>query len=208
MTDIETAIKTTPWHRTHISVGVDDLQDLFKERALLREQVTALQAASTLHVEASLTRQVRAFHLKFGHPIANFPAVPDDAQVRFRLALIAEEFMELLAAAADNTAEEQVEWLGAQLSAFVRDAPLIVDLPEFTDAMADLDYVVEGTRAVFGIYGPPIAREVQRANMDKDAVQVAEADSAKRGERIKPVKPAGWRGPDVVGELRRQGWLG
>ncbi len=213
--DIENAPRT--YDSPTIAVGLADLRSLLEERDVLRAQVTALQRDATRVAEASLARQVRAFHLKFGHPVATTPAVPEEAQVRFRLKLIAEEFFELVDAALAVADGADV---GARLFVYPKDfkrareevahlienANVQVDLPEFADALADLDYVVEGTRAVFGIHGAPIAAEVHRANMDKDAVQVAEADSAKRGERIKPVKPAGWRAPDVEGVLREQGW--
>lgn len=194
-------MKTTG--RRFVTLPESELAAQLIELRELRRQVSELQAHSTRVAEASLARQVRAFHLKFGHPVAATPAVPEDAQVRFRLALIAEEFFELLDAALNGGGDSPVK---RTIMRDIRDADLEVDLPELADAMADLDYVVEGTRVVFGIHGAPIAAEVHRANMDKDAVQVAEADAAKRGERIKPAKPAGWRPPQVRACLIDQGW--
>jgi predicted HAD superfamily Cof-like phosphohydrolase len=63
--------------------------------------------------------------------------------------------------------------------------------------MADLDYVVEGTRLEFGIDGEPIAAEVHRANMAK-----TEGPVAPDGKRL---KPPGWTPPDIAGVLRKQG---
>jgi predicted HAD superfamily Cof-like phosphohydrolase len=64
--------------------------------------------------------------------------------------------------------------------------------------MADLDYVVEGTRQELGIDGPAVHAIVHAANMAKQAGPV-DASGKKR-------KPEGWKPPDIAGELRRQGW--
>lgn len=204
--NIKETIRKATWHQQVASVGVEDLRALLNEREQLHVQVNALQADASAKADASLARQVRAFHFKFGHPVDWKPAVPDDAQVRFRLALIAEEFVELLQAAFQHTQMEEFKEVYGKISLLLLNGRVRVDLPEFVDALADLDYVIEGTRAVFGVHAAPIAAAVHAANMAKDAVQVAEADEAKRGTRIKPVKPAGWSPPDVAGLLRAQGW--
>ena len=94
--------------------------------------------------------------------------------------------------------------------------PGVIDLPAFVDALADLDYVVEGTRAVFGVDRRPIEDEVQRANMSKDPVYVSAKDAWHRGDApegaapdpaAKPTKPVEWTPPDVEGELVKQGWV-
>lgn len=179
-------------------VSSADLANLIRERDALRAQVTALQADASAKADASLARSVRAFHLKFGHPIGNFPAVPDADVVRFRLALITEEFFELLASAYGPLAPQLRDVHGALAVMNLSVRPLAVDLPEFVDAMADLAYVIEGTAAVFGVHMAPIAAEVQRSNLDKDP----------NGPNGKPVKPAGWTPPDVRGCLIAQGWGG
>jgi len=156
----------------------------------------------------TLPRFVQAFHTRFDQPVRTTPAVPPDAEVRFRLRLIAEEFFELLEAALDLNPDRSGGLVAGYRDAVddikaaidgpypYRRLPVKVDLPEFADAMTDLDYVVEGTRAYFGIDGHPILLEVQRANMAKDP----------KGPDGKPVKPEGWTPPDVEGCLRRQGW--
>jgi predicted HAD superfamily Cof-like phosphohydrolase len=73
--------------------------------------------------------------------------------------------------------------------------PVDVDLPDFVDALGDIDYVIEGTRSVFGVDGAPIAAEIHRANMSKEPNGWG-----------KPAKPANWTPPDIEWELRRQGW--
>jgi predicted HAD superfamily Cof-like phosphohydrolase len=80
----------------------------------------------------------------------------------------------------------------------IADDEIRVDLPELADALADLDYVVEGARLEFGINGAPIATEVHRANM-------AKLDGPVR-EDGKKQKPEGWKPPDIESELRKQGW--
>jgi predicted HAD superfamily Cof-like phosphohydrolase len=200
--------------RTDLLRIIEELKD---ESDRKDRQITELQSRMSEMVNNSLSRRVRAFHLKFGHPVAWTPAVPDEKQVKFRLKLITEEFFELLAACEiwPHTQVEEPEGGTREIRAheMVLNAieydfidPKVINLPEFADALADLDYVIEGTRAVFGVNGGPIMDEVQRANMAKEAADVAAADAAKRGERIKPMKPAGWTPPDVAGELAKQGW--
>ncbi len=212
--NIKETIRKATWHQQVASVGVEDLRALLNEREQLAAQVAALQADASAKADASLARQVRAFHFKFGHPVEWQPRVPADAQVLFRLTLIAEEFVELLEAglAIDEEVLSKLKGCLQFILAVPQSTPracggvVAVDLPELVDALADLDYVIEGTRAVFGVHAAPIAAAVHAANMAKDAVQVAEADEAKRGTRIKPLKPAGWSPPDVAGLLRAQGW--
>ena len=127
-------MKTTG--RRFVTLPESELAAQLIELRELRRQVSELQAHSTRVAEASLARQVRAFHLKFGHPVAATPAVPEDAQVRFRLALIAEEFFELLDAALNGGGDSPVK---RTIMRDIRDADLEVDLPELADAMADLD---------------------------------------------------------------------
>lgn len=146
---------------------------------------------------SALRSQVAEFHKAFGVPDATTPAVPSDERVRLRLRLVAEEFFELLAASSALTRYD-LESIEEGVREFIDDTGTVVDLPAFADALADLDYVIEGTRLEFGIDGAPIAAEVHRANMAKLGGG-ARADG-------KITKPAGWTPPDIAGELRKQGW--
>jgi predicted HAD superfamily Cof-like phosphohydrolase len=141
---------------------------------------------------------VTDFHRKFGHPVAYVPHIPSDERVRVRLRLIAEEFCELLESALGRPKLGTDAWqLWNNLHAFseyINNAPVMVDLPSFSDALAGLAYVVEGTNIEFGIDGLAVLRLVHDANMLK---QPAES---------KPTTPAGWCAPDIEGELKRQGW--
>lgn len=158
------------------------------------DQVTELQAEMTAMVEAQLSRQVRAFMLAFGQDVKTSPAVPSDDIVRLRLRLVTEEFLELVEACSPEMAAHMgsVAWpaLGGH--------EIRVDMVELADALGDLDYVVEGTRAAFGIHGKPIANAIHASNM------------AKLGGSVdihgKLRKPENWVAPDIAGLLREQGW--
>lgn len=141
---------------------------------------------------SDLQRQVGEFHHAFGHPIEETPTVPADERVRLRARLITEEYIETMRALFD--------WPFGQASDVLADniesATVRVDLEQLADGLADLDYVVEGTRLECGIDGDPIALEVHRSNMAK-----------KGGEKRpdgKTLKPAGWTPPDIAGELAKQ----
>jgi predicted HAD superfamily Cof-like phosphohydrolase len=147
---------------------------------------------------------VHEFHEAFGVASPDKPTVPDDETVRLRLRLIAEEFFELMHACSTPAGNGSYayaidavrDWIEDEKAIFVVPA----DLPEIADALADIDYVVEGTRLAFGIDGKPIADEVHRSNL-------AKLGGTKR-EDGKIEKPAGWQPPDVAGQLRKQGWRG
>ena len=181
-----------------------------------REQSRALQArcSELLSQRRGIRYLVHDFHSRFGYAVHETPHVPEDDIVRFRLALIAEEFFELLEASVVDPGGIALaqSLISKALNGERYGIPLAkvaVDLPEFTDAMADLDYVVEGTRLAFGIDGWPVLLEVQRANMDKAPSHLASADRAKVDLNVaKTPKPEGWRPPDIAGELRKQGWDG
>lgn len=140
--------------------------------------------------------QVREFHAAIGVRHPETPCVPSDARVRLRARLVTEEAFELLAALFPGSAE--IHGLHEQTMAAIDAATPRVDMPEAADALADIDYVVEGTRLEFGIDGAPIAAEVHRSNIAKLGGPVDEHGKVR--------KPAGWTPPDVEGELRRQGW--
>ncbi len=186
-----------------VTIAKHELARLLEEHADQAKNITALQTRMTEMQEAQLARRVRAFHLKFGHPIRNTPTVPSETEVRFRFKLISEEFLELTLAMFDIDEDMKARLEG--VFSFIANsmegtgspcAPVRVDMVELADAMEDLDYVVEGTRAVFGVHGAPLAAEVQRSNMAKDP----------NGPDGKPVKPADWTPPQIERELRHQGW--
>jgi len=138
-------------------------------------------------------------------PIAASRRVPSDERVRLRARLIAEEFFETLEAMFRLGVYEDDVVTGPMydnakigvLRAIER-AEVDVLMTDLVDGLADLDYVIEGTRLEFGVNGAPVAAEVHRSNM------------AKVGGEVRPdgkiLKPKGWTPPDIDGELRKQGW--
>ena len=145
--------------------------------------------------------QVEEFHKAFEQDVGARPKAPDSTIVRLRARLIAEEFCEMLEALFGAVPDVFRE----KLANIVEGGPLNrIDLVKLADALADIDYVVEGTRLAFGINGAPVALEVHRSNMAKlgpDGKPIVRAD----GKRL---KPPGWTPPNIAGELRRQGWDG
>ncbi len=186
------------------------------EAERLQRQVTELQASMSTMVNNTLARRVRAFMVAIKHPVLHTPQVPPEDRVRLRLRLIAEEFIELLDAsfAGEGSFADR---LGEDLKLVIDRGHVKVNLVEFADALADIDYVVEGARAEFGINGGPVADEVHRSNMAKfwpcDVCGVAPCLGCKGGkptmvvrEDGKVLKPAGWTPPDIVAVLQAQGW--
>jgi predicted HAD superfamily Cof-like phosphohydrolase len=147
-----------------------------------------------------LQKQVIEFHRACSIPIATKgpTQLPPD-RMRLRADLILEEAFETLRAMVGDS-----KVVCARLTYFEDEARRTlrmailgpVDLVEIADGLADLDYVVEGTRLELGINGDPIADEVHRANMTK-------LDGPKR-EDGKQLKPPGWVPPDIAGEIERQ----
>jgi predicted HAD superfamily Cof-like phosphohydrolase len=146
---------------------------------------------------SSVDRQVGDFQRALGRRFSAVPGVPDDvAALRAQLLLIVEDVFELLCAF--GLPADRVEHMVKQ----ALHHPIRPDLVEVADALADIDYVVAGLRFYLGIDGEPIADAVHRSNMEKlREPRVYREDG-------KLLKPAGWRPPDIAGELRRQGWEG
>lgn len=155
---------------------------------------------------SALAVAVRDFHEKFGHPIGDVNVPPTVEEIRFRLHLISEEFCELLTATlvGPDRYPQMVEDINAALHTVITKSIVKVDLPAAVDALADLDWVVEGTRCVLGVEQAPVLAELVRANMSK-----VPADESSPGyKNRKPQKPLDWRAPDIEGVLIEQGWKG
>jgi len=172
---------------------MSEIENLRFEIGVRDRQIAELQESMSKLVNSQLSQRVRAFQLKYGHPVNWTPAVPDNATMRVRLKLIAEEFVELLRACACNPGS--VDFAECELH-FAIDCDVDdMNLPAAIDALADLSYVIEGTAATLGVNMHPIMEEVHRANMAKEPAEG------------KPTKPAGWVPPDIEGELVKQGWI-
>ena len=132
-------------------------KELLELQQQAKEHVTELQERCNelLSERRGIRYLVHDFHTKFGYPVHTVPHVPAPAAVRFRLKLISEEFFELLDATLGEYSVEpwQRQSAEAKVKGLIDRAPVVVDMLELTDAMADLDYVVEGTRLTFGIDG-------------------------------------------------------
>jgi predicted HAD superfamily Cof-like phosphohydrolase len=150
----------------------------------------------------TIREQVLAFHHAVGQPVLDKPQVPNDDRVRLRLRLITEEFFEMLEAALGT--EPLVEEAKGKIAWAIEKCRPQVNLPEFVDALADLDYVCEGSRLEFGVYGPAIADEVQRSNLSKMG---PDGKAIKRDDG-KIVKGPNFSPPDIKRVLREQGWEG
>jgi predicted HAD superfamily Cof-like phosphohydrolase len=149
---------------------------------------------------SKLSDQVREFHRVFDSPTADKPTVPTDERVRFRLRILAEEFVELLEASLAVDRIDLVE-VTHGLSQVIDDMPVRVDLIEVADALADIDYLSEGMRLEFGIDGDPVANEIHRSNLAK----VCPDGTVHRRDDGKILKPDGWTPPDIDGVLAKQG---
>jgi predicted HAD superfamily Cof-like phosphohydrolase len=187
----------------------DDIAELLEEnKRLVREnkELTARRQQAdqeadilerALKKERSITirARVKAFHEKFDQPNRDEPTVPEPHEVLLRCRIVLEEATELVEACYPTLSS----WAAAVRTSFMVNAESADSLPSLVkvaDALADIDYVVEGTRLYFGIDGEPVMKLVHEANMAKVG---GGKDS---GGKIK--KPEGWKPPDIEGEIRRQ----
>lgn len=171
--------------------GRDPLIDAYQESldkvVYLRQEIEAPAS------RADLPGNVLAFHRAFDLPVAAEPCVPVDDRVRFRARLIAEEFFETMRALfGDGMYMAAAE---GHIATAIDCSTVTVDLPEFVDGLADLEYVCEGAFLEFGVHSPAIYSEVQRSNMAKVNGPLRED-----GKRL---KPPGWTPPDIAGALAR-----
>jgi len=112
---------------------------------------------------------VRTFHEAFGHPAPSKPTVSDRSIRELRVKLIAEELGELCLALGVSlhlhVDVQKSDEIYFKVVAITPDEK--VDLVEAADALADLDYVVQGSNLVFGLPAEALAAEVHRSNMSK-----------------------------------------
>ena len=129
---------------------------------------------------------VAEFHRAFGHPIRTIPGA-DVSEKALRMNLIQEAVDELASALGLEWDEDSGTWYDIGAS---------VNTVEVADALADIDYVVQGAALVFGIPHDAVFDEVHRSNMAKlvDGKVIRREDG-------KVLKPEGWTPPDVLGVL-------
>ncbi len=146
----------------------------------------------------NIRNNVTKFHQAMDIPILSFPQVPSESRVRLRLRLIAEEFVELLEASFNSPL--LISSIKGILNSIIDFSTIEINMEKFADSLGDIDYVNEGARLEFGINGEGIAEEIQAANMRKINGPIRASD----GKRLKPL---GWVGPDILGELKKQGYI-
>ena len=133
--------------------------------------------------------QVREFHEAFDHPVRTIPNA-DVAERVLRMNLIQEEVTELGEALDLFWVEDD---MGNILWRTYAHYPHGVNTVEVADALADIDYVVQGAALTFGIPHDAVFDEVHRSNLAKAGGPVR-ADGKK-------LKPEGWTPPDIAGVL-------
>lgn len=125
-------------------------------------------------------QDVLDFQIKYKNYHQGKPEVPAEHIRDFRIKLIEEEVNKELIPAIQNKNMEKV-----------------------ADGIADAIYVLLGTAIAFGIDIEPIWKVVHQSNMAK--VRYDDSDEANNTIH-KVVKPEGWQPPDVIGELKKQGF--
>lgn len=119
-----------------------------------------------MKTEPNVFNDVLEFHKAFCPQfVGEMPEFPQRESAELGIDLIREEFDELIHALANR------------------------DIDAVADAIADLNYVVNGFAIRFGINLNDVHTEVQRANMTKVGGHMREDG--------KVLKPADWRPPDV-----------
>lgn len=132
-------------------------------------------------------------------PLPTVPHIPDEATLRLRLKLVAEEFFEMLDACnVVATGDHEDAWPIVRYA--IENDEVAINLPELADALADIMYVCEGFYLACGIDSGPVAAEVHRSNMTKLPFAKDASGKVQKGPNYSP--------PDIAGELRKQGWVG
>lgn len=121
------------------------------------------------HIGDSVLHMTRAFHHAMGIPSPTAPFVPTVTARERRLRLILEEFLELVEAMGfrlvhvgetnGGHASDEVALLHVEASRY--------DVVETADALGDLNVVVNGTSAEFGIPQEAVDYEIYCSNMTK-----------------------------------------
>lgn len=144
----------------------------------------------------STPRLVREFHETFGHPVRVGSPTLDIGEdvVHLRMALIAEEFSELVDAVYGEKAGEVMSAAFEQAKALDDGTR---DLIGCADAIGDLDYVISGFSVATGIPHEDVVAEIHSSNMSKlgaDGKPVLRADG-------KILKGEGYFRPDIAAVL-------
>lgn len=158
--------------RTRYDALTDERDELQDELDEARGAVKSLMSQRDLLLEQlqgdDRHRKVAEFAQAVGAYTATTPSVPPFEVRVLRARLTMEEAFEAVGAMfgvridAQARAAEVVEYF-ARYYVIHSD----VDVASVAKELADLDYITEGNRQAFGIYGPPVFAEVHRSNMSK-----------------------------------------
>lgn len=138
---------------------------------------------------------VRQFHATYHLPVATGEPNVDFERIHMRMALIAEEFAELMGAVYGPAAEARVT---AAVADAVAHDERTRDTVEAADALADLIYVIYGMALETGIPLDAVLHAVQRSNLSKlgaDGKPIYREDG-------KVLKGPGFFHPNVADVLR------
>ena len=154
-----------------------------------------------------LERRVGKFHVRMGLSDPTTPTLPEDDVAELRARLIGEESMETMCALVGPS---RVVGIAIAMAEKARDAYLAKverrkspmtqsdRLVEIVDGCVDTMVVASGTLRQVGVHDAPIMKAVMDAN---DAKVGGGRDAFGKFKR-----PPGWSPPDILGELRKQGW--
>ncbi|MDO5726567.1 MAG: GNAT family N-acetyltransferase [Bowdeniella nasicola] len=129
---------------------------------------------------------VREFHRHFEMEIGTGPIRGDHPDMEMRLRLIAEEFIELVAAVRGQAAAQRI----ARAFADIDHGPIAADVVATADALGDLTYVIFGMAILMGIPLNAVIAEIHRSNMTKlaaDGTVLTRADGKiQKGPNYQP----------------------
>ena len=162
-----------------------------REQELLDSNSELINRARSMDRSAALAQ---AHRIVFNQPVHHIPHVPEDNVVRFRARLMAEEFIETLAAMFDETFSHTRALLNRSIDML----PVKVDLVALADGHADQKVILEGSDLTFGLPSNALFAEVHRSNMSK-------FDGPVRGDG-KRLKGPSYSPPDIAKVLKQYGW--
>jgi predicted HAD superfamily Cof-like phosphohydrolase len=104
-------------------------------------------------------QKVKDFHRVFSRTSdPETPTIPNEDSVELRYKLITEEYKEVI---------EELGYVWGKEPIVLRDPNFKINIPKLAKELADLEYVVDGTAAVFGIPHDEVFAEVHSSNMSK-----------------------------------------
>lgn len=116
-------------------------------------------------------QSVKQFMRVFQQAYSDTPTdTVDSSIIKLRLKLALEELEELFFATMNRQSQKLVNIHFKQINSFIEaldDSSFSINLIDIADALTDIEYINNGTAAVFGIPLDATFREVHRSNMSK-----------------------------------------